>query len=370
MKTVDLLYISFVDLDGAVDSGSGVRPVAMRQAFEALGLSVYCVDGWPKNRRKREESIHDAMRFLDTHTVKACYVEPPSGPIFLRADRQLLMRVHEKGIPMGIFYRDLFWRFDTKFHGVSWLKRRLIRFLQERDLRLFKKTMDLFFFPSAQVAEAADFGVSWMSLPPGCSDDDEVVRQRAEKERILHKEVPALLYVGGILGDYGLDLLLDSMQRLNATTTRMTLELVCRSAEWEAFCHEHPVENFSWLHVQHLQGEKLLPLYRDTDFAVIPFHKTPYMDFSVPVKLFEYLSHLKPIFATRCNAIAEVLEQEKIGWLCDANAAAMHEQMVRVLENREEASDVKAAMPEARMRNTWQKRAQKAYDAIRKAGCR
>lgn len=368
MKSFDLLYITFVDLDGAVNSGSGVRPIAMQRAFEELGLSVYCVDGWPNHRRKRREAVRKALGVLETHEFKACYVEPPTGPLLLHEDHRLLRRTHEKGIPMGIFYRDLFWRFDNKFHGVSWLKRRLIRLLQERDLRLFKHTMDLFFFPSPQVAEAADFDVPWMALPPGCEIHDDLSQQEREKERILHKKVPTLLYVGGILGDYGLDLLLDCMQRLNANEIRMDLELVCRQAEWEAFQTEHAVKEKSWLHVQHLQGDALLPLYEKADFSVIPFHKTPYMDFAVPVKLYEYLSHLKPIFATRCDAIADVLKKDTIGWITEPNAAALCGQMEKILENRLEAYRVKTMMVEARNRNTWLQRARTAVEEIHKAG--
>ena len=53
MKTVDLLYISFVDLDGPADTGSSVRPKQMLKAFREAGCEVHVLDGWNNHRKER-----------------------------------------------------------------------------------------------------------------------------------------------------------------------------------------------------------------------------------------------------------------------------------------------------------------------------
>lgn len=364
MNTWDLIYIAFVDLDGPVSSGSGVRPKAMARAFEDLGLKVKVLDGWPRDRNKRKAAIRDFETWLEDHTARACYIEPPSGPLFLRADRELIRKIHDRGIPIGLFYRDLFWRFDDKFHGVGKWKIRLIRWMQARDLRLFQQNVTRFFFPSPEVARAADFGVAWEALPPGTVVFDDAAEVAATRERLLSAPVLNLLYVGGVLGDYGLSLLLDSLQLLNRTGTRLTLTLVCREAEWQTFQESYPTEDLSWLTVHHVSGDALTPLYAAADLCVIPRQATPYMHFAVPVKLFEYVSHVKPIVATRLEATAPFIEQNGIGWTVDDNPKALSDAFDAILNDRAAAAEKLSALVLTRADNTWEKRAAAAFAAL------
>lgn len=369
MSTWDLIYIAFVDLDGPVSSGSGVRPLAMYHAFEEMGLRVKVLDGWPNDRKKRKAALRAFNQWLNDNTARACYIEPPSGPLFLRADRQLIQTIHQKGIPIGLFYRDLFWRFDDKFQGVGQWKIRLIRWMQERDLRLFQKNVDCLFFPSPEVARAADFGMPWKALPPGTVVLDDAAQVEKSRERLLHQPVLNVLYVGGTLGDYGLALLLDSLQFLNRTSTRLTLTLVCREGEWKRFQESYPTENLSWLSVHHASGEALEAFYEAADLAVIPFQATPYMHFSMPVKLFEYLSHAKPIVATRLEATAPFIEDNDIGWTVEDNPKALMEQWEDILAHREEAAAKLDALVRTRQQETWKKRAETAFHTLVE-GCR
>ncbi len=370
---VDLLYIAFVDLKGEVNSGSGVRPQKMAHAFERLGLRTKILDGWPNDRAKRRASCRSLLSWLETHTVGCCYIEPPTGPLFVREDRMILKKIREKKIPTGIFYRDLFWKFPQKFYGVHALKVQVIRALQKRDLRLFRQTMDLFFFPSERAAEAADFGVPWKALPPGTDDSPNGAAMQDpsflqnERQRFQQKGALHAFYVGGILGDYGLDLLLDSMTFLNRQETKLTLTVVCRPAEWEKFQEIYPIEEQPWLRVVHAQGAELEPLYEEADLAFIPFHQTEYMDFSVPIKLMEYISHLKPMVVTNCAATASFVQTNEIGWVAEDNPRAIMEQLEWILAHREDIVRKEQNLLVCRAENTWEKRAEEALRAIRDA---
>lgn len=87
--------------------------------------------------------------------------------------------------------------------------------------------------------------------------------------------------------------------------------------------------------VKHLSGEALNQLYQEMDFAFIPRFKSTYNDFSVPVKLVEYLSNELPVIATNCSAQEEIINRDGYGVICKDDPNSMAEAIATMINNAE-----------------------------------
>lgn len=366
MDIVDLLYITFVDLNEPANSGSSVRPQQMLHAFQKIGCSMKVLDGWHNKRKERRAHVKEVMRWLDTHQVRYCYVEPPSGPFFVREDLMLLKKLHKMGVPIGLFYRDIYWRFKSQFTKINPLKFFLIQCLQRRDLAVFKKTVSLFYFPTRQMASIADFHVPFAILPPGAELSEADSPDFLEIERIRNADVLTLFFVGGLSPSYGFDILLDAVKTINQQQLRLRLTVACREQEWLDFQQRYTVETWDWLTVHHVSfGDGLEELYQQVDFSVLPLRKNTYTDFAISVKLFEYVAYRKPILCTNLDAMSQIVEENDLGWVCKDTA----EEMTRVLESIiadrrsiiEKKENIKRFLPD----NTWEARARKVFSTLK-----
>ena len=311
-----ILYITFIDMDKDPASGSGVRPQRMLEAFRELGYEVKLLEGIGNDRGKREKGTAEIRRWLKTQRPDLCYIEPPSGPLFFHCDRSLIRYIKSLGIPVGLFYRDAYWKFPEFATGAKKsLKDRckgwLIRRMQIRDAALFERCCSVVYFPSQTML--AHFSFPRMEiLPPGCFHALRTRRVRREGE------VCTGIFVGGATVRYGMGLLLEAAARLNREKVRLHLTVVCAEQGWTTFLAQNPVYREAaeapWLEVHHLHaGPELEELYARSDFGIIPVLRNIYNDFGVPIKLFEYLSHLLPIVATDCTEIARLVEGQGIG---------------------------------------------------------
>ena len=75
------------------------------------------------------------------------------------------------------------------------------------------------------------------SLPPAGEDH---LSERCPEEKTC-------IYVGGLDGGYGVGMLLEALEQLNAGDRTYRLILVCREAEWAAF--QSPYKEAPWLEV-------------------------------------------------------------------------------------------------------------------------
>lgn len=365
MARYDLLYIAFIDLQEPVDSGSGVRPQQMLRAFQNLGYKIKVLDGWNNKRKQRRERVHELLRWIDENEVDYCYVEPPAGPYFVSADLRLLNKLHKKGVTIGLFYRDIFWRFQSLFGQKEKLKFQVVRWMHQRDLFVFKRTVDFFYFPSQQMAEFADFGVPYCPLPPAAEKLNVEEMEKQDIARLAEEKPLNIFYVGGITGIYGLSLLYDAVRAVNRESVRVRLHVICRENEWQEFQSAHDVAGYSWFRVSHeSHGDGLEEQYQEVDIAALAMRNTAYTRFAVNVKLYEYVAHLKPVLSTNPEAIAEIVGQNQIGWVCEDTAESIQKQLEHILENRQEILEIKKKQKIFLEENTWESRARKVMETL------
>ncbi|KXG08978.1 hypothetical protein AT864_02662 [Anoxybacillus sp. P3H1B] len=338
MKKV-LVYYPF-PLAEQANSGSKLRPHEMYKAFCKWGveqeIEVILIAGTSVERAKQFQRLVSNGTLND---IWFCYMENQTIPLWLTdpghrpkkpfIDRTILRYLQKRNIPIGVFYRDVYWKFDELYPLKGWRKK-LMQMIYRWEERFYETYCDVIFLPSIEMEKYVEIDRPMIDLPPG------------GKQRVIHreenKELPVKgLYVGGINNeDYGLFLLLDALEIVNQNDSFIQLTVVCRKNEFDALSHEKKERiNRLGVEVRHISGEELDRLYEKMDFAFIPRLRSEYNDFSVPVKLVEYLSNMLPVVATDCLAQKRFVEEGGYGVICEDHPQSVAEAIRIMIDQKE-----------------------------------
>ncbi len=347
-----LLYITYIDF-GEMGSGSSVRPQRMAKAFEELGIDVKLVSGLQNRRKERKQTLRETMKWLDENKVDACYIEPPSCPIYLKEDYKLIEKVHSLSIPTAVFYRDAHWLY-ADWWGVKGVKAMALKYMHRRDLKLFQTCCNIVYFPSKTMGDLFSH-VPFMGtgiLPPGCLSV-------APEHDTLYKR---LIYVGGVSKAYGTDLLLDAFRQLQEENSDIQLTFCCREGEGAEFLIQwQSLSNVTFIHAS---GDELNEHYRECDGGILPLRRDRYMDFALPVKLFEYWGNALPVIATDCPEVKGMIEKYDCGVVCNASASALAQGIKAFYENREKTGKLMEQTQIAAGKNRWVDRANQIFEDL------
>ncbi|WP_027409264.1 glycosyltransferase [Anoxybacteroides tepidamans] len=338
MKKV-LVYYPF-PLAEQANSGSKLRPHEMYKAFrewsEKKGAETILIAGTSAEREKR---FRELVREGKLDNIWFCYMENQTIPLWLTdpghkpqkpfIDRTVLRYLKERNVPIGVFYRDVYWKFDELYPLKGW-KKKVMQTIYRWEERFYERYCDVVFLPSVEMGKYVAIDRPMTDLPPGGKR-----REVAREER--HDSIARGLYVGGINSeDYGLFLLLDALEIVNEHKPTMQLTIVCRKNEYDALSADKK-ERIRRLgvEVKHISGAELDRLYEQMDFAFIPRLRSEYNDFSVPVKLVEYLSNELPVVATNCLAQKRFIEEDEYGVICEDNPQSMAQAIQIMIDQKE-----------------------------------
>ncbi len=363
-KAINVLVVTYKDLDASNETGSTRRPLEMIEAFRSIGCSVKVLSGLQNRIRERTKRVRGILRYVEEEAVDFCYVEPPSGPLLCPADVYLVRCLSSHGVPVSLFYRDAYWLMPGLFGAGSRLKDWVIRLLSKRDLRLFRNNCHAIYYPSDGLrrlvdAEAMRLGrckkCKEMLLPPGC-----IIPHAEDSRDSAVKGVPTAIYVGAANNRYGAPTILASMKAVNEKRIRCNLIFVCPKDQWDAVDEENAsCRDEDWFTLVHTSdSSELRSLYDESDFALMAYKRSPYNDIAAPIKLFEYISYLKPILSTDCTFSAEFILNNNIGIVVPDSI----EQYVAGLEEmcqRFKEDGFRNALLRTRESNMWQERARK-----------
>ncbi|MBN1821371.1 MAG: glycosyltransferase [Prolixibacteraceae bacterium] len=343
MKVVYISYKDFSDLS----SGSKVRPFKIYKAFLEQGNDVILINGKTNQRLKLFSTFLKSNALRD---VDYCYIEPstyPANPL----DYIMFVYFKLRKIPIGYFYRDMYYGFPELFE-VGSIKGKILIFRYKTDIILFKRLFKVVFFPSLLMADNFNFKIK-VSLPPAGEIEFDQVNNKLNK---------SIVYVGGINKILGSKMLLEAMDIVNYKHLRIKLNLICRK---EDLVNIEEYKHKKWLNVLHLSGEDLKEIYYKSDFAVIPRRRNPYFDFSMPVKLFEYMSFGMPIVATGCTEMAKFIESNSIGIIVEDNAASLAKGILYLYDNPSEIINFQENIKSSLIsENLWVHRVQKIEKSL------
>lgn len=358
-----LLYLTYISFDKLPTSGSSVRPQKMKEALEKLEIEVKTFDGISNNIQLRKQKVKEIKELLKIWKPDACYIEPPSGPFFYFGDIQLIKYLHKNGIPISIFYRDAYWKYpdysiERKESLKAKVKRYIVKCMQIWQWKVFKKNIDIIYFPSLTMAKEFDC-LKKEVLPPGafmsdCSEKNEV------------SKIIQYIFVGGAARNHGTFLTINSFKRLNENEIKAKLIYVCPEEQWLTLGIDKK-QYKDWLEVIHTSGdENLKPLYEKADIALLIAPRTFYRDFAVPIKIFEYMSYCKPMLVTNCTETARIVIENNIGWVTKDDENSVINELEFLCSNPDKVLEVKNNIQRARDNNLWVCRAKKVIEDLSK----
>ncbi|MGP4079008.1 glycosyltransferase [Pseudalkalibacillus sp. R45] len=332
-----LLYFPY-ELQKNPKSGSGVRPKKITEAFQRYAdsnnMRLEIISGHSEERKRLTESFK--QKGLVNETL-FCYMENSTMPYWLtdkdhfprhpKTDASFWMYLKKHKVPISLFYRDVYWKFDDMYvpPGGKKVFTPIMRAIYQKELRTFSKVVDLLYLPSLEMNQSVGWTGEYSELPPGMEG------MHVQSTQSRGKETASAVFVGGISDQKGMLMLLEVFKKINATKA-VDLQLVCRENEYRKYIEMHKYETETWLTVSHKSGQELKDVYEQADIALIPREINTYHDFAVPVKLFEYQSYGLPIVATNCKAQARILNDEKTGKTADDNAEDFSKAILEAIE--------------------------------------
>lgn len=293
-------------------SGSQVRPYSMLKAFEAIGYEVDLVAGYGLERKRAINKIERAVRqgrkydfiYSESSTMPTLLTEKHHFPSYPFLDFGFFRWAKGNSIPIGLFYRDIYWKFPMYADEVSWIKRAVSIPMYKYDWRKYKRLLTHLFLPSVKMQEVLpnEWSAGISALPPAC----ELKLNIKSKIRGKNNELN-LFYVGGVLPPgYDLRPLFQTIKGLDG----IHLTICSREQEWETTGRLYKPIDKRIVEIIHMSGSALQPYYEEADIFVMIRNPHEYLDFAMPVKVFETLGYGVPILTLDGTEAARFIKQE------------------------------------------------------------
>lgn len=379
-RPVMIFHVAY-RLDPEATSASGIRPLKMRRAFEAIGYRVIEISGRHPERREQIERVRAQIRgglrvdfvYSENATAPTGLGEPVTPATSLTRDIRFLRFCRRSGIPVGLFYRDIYWNFPIYTEVLSWPMYAIMRALHRRDLRGYRRAGIDIYLPSMEMAEWVPIidPARFRELPPGCEIRDPAPHggaagpgataarpaaadPAAAADRSGAERPPLrLLYVGGLGDTYRLH---ESVRAI-AGREGVSLTICTREAEWQQRESEYRELMAPNIRVVHRSAEGLRELYDEANAALLAVEPIVYWTFAVPVKLFEYLGNGKPVLASEGSFSGRFVRDQGVGWTVPYGGAEFGELLDRLVADPAELQRVTERAREVRHEHTWEARA-------------
>lgn len=353
-----VLFHAPYPLDPRPASASRQRPNRMLAGLERAGYAVLRMLGDPPVRSLAYADLCDRLR-AGQH-IAFVYSENSTQPnalaTSLRAgfapllEARLLRLCVAHRIPVGQFYRDVYWRFPESQASAPLLRRLLMQVLYRLDLQVLRRSTAHLFVPSLPMVPVIPFAPErCTALPPGTAVHDSTTPQD------LH-----LLYVGSIGGEYGLTECLRGLWEVEGVRTT----LVVPEKAWAAHRAEYEPLLTDRVRVVHAAAHELAPLYDQASACLLMVEPNEYRRFAVPLKMYEYLGYGKPTLASRGTLAGEMVEQLGTGLAIDCDATAIAEAVGRLREHPEELAELTERVRRERHEHTWDERVRTVAEVL------
>lgn len=348
-------------------SASQIRPRKMLQAFQNIGYDVAVVMGRAQQRKQQGDEIKRRILngeqfdfiYSESSTMPTLLTEPNHLPVSRSIDFGFFEFCKARGIRIGLFYRDVYWKFPRYKQTVGSLKSAFAIHYFKRDLAEYSRLLDILYMPTElafDIVKNETASIAHAPLPPGCDKNEQAMNERldivgryaSEKDKPLR-----LLYVGHIGGDYGFDTLIDALGRVQGTEVTFCV----RKDDFEAYERADELTKMPNVTIANASGSGLEPLYHGADIALMCFDENPYLKAAMPFKTFEYIAHGLPIITCGALSVANFILENNVGWVVDGRPEELARLINRLSHQKEEVQEKSSCSIEAARKNTWDDRA-------------
>lgn len=335
-------------------AATALRPRKMRDAFLQAGYRVCEISGYAAQRRRRMRALAQMLErgerfdfcYSESATMATPLTEPSHLPPHPFLDHTFFVSLRRAGIPVGLYYRDIYWRYPSYVESLGPALATAMRGVYLWDLAWYRLGLDRLYLQS----EAMSAEVPWVPaerhgvLSPGADIVDTP----------LPGDGPLRLFYVGALGEYyRLDTLVEAVRGLEG----VELTLCTRPEIWRAHeDHYRPLMDSS-IRVVHGSGPELEPYYAECSVASLVVEPSAYRDFVLPVKLFEYLGHGRPVLATANTLVGSYVSDNGVGWAVPYTREGLRAALVELRDHPETVREVTRRCRDFRVEHTWRARA-------------
>lgn len=347
-------------------SGSQVRPYQMAKAFENIGYEVEMATGYGADRKKAIRKIKGDVRkgrkfdfiYSESSTMPTLLTEVHHLPIYPFLDFGFFRWAKRNEIPVGLFYRDIHWKYETYKENVAWFKQLVSIPLYLYDWVAYRILIDHLYLPSLLMQKVLP--TKWLEdnlspLPPGG-------KNKVLASNTLVSSKLNLVYVGGVHPPgYNLTPMFEVLDLLK--DKNIFLRICCRQEEWESIKSIYRSFLNTNIEIVHWSGSRLRDLYMVADLFLLLWENHEYLDFAMPVKVLEALGYAVPIITLSGTEAARFIESEDIGWVVNSVEEAKI-LLEFLMDNPQEIQNKKKQVVEAQARHTWEARALTVVDTL------
>ena len=356
-----------------VEHGMGarmVRPRKMIEAFRNIGYDVYVIDGFSENRKKLIKTIKNQIcsgviydfMYVESSTEPMLLTVPHHLPTYPFLDFGFFRFIKAHSIPIGLFYCDIYWKFDTYGNDLPAWKRIGGLLNYQYDIKQYKKYLSKFYVPNLQTMRYLgedELTKIAAELPPGA--DDLIVNKSSYACRDFSEKPLTVFYVGGIGNHYQILELVKAIYR----TDCCRLILCCRKNEWEReknLFSEYLSEKITIIHET---TDRLEPYYAEADLCSLLFRIDEYTKMAIPFKSFEYIAHETPVICTKGTAMGDFIEKYDCGWTIPFDVNSISNVLCEIIKSPGILKEKEGKCIIAKGNNLWTTRAtQVASDLI------
>lgn len=350
-------------LNPEATSASGIRPVQMLKAFNEIGYTVDIVDGTSAQRKKAIKQVKDKIRngkqydftYSECSTMPTLLTDPHHLPLAPFVDFSFFSFLRKHTIPIGLFYRDIYWLFEEYKESIPLWKVYFAKIFYRYDLFKYRSLLNIIYLPSRKMAEHIPIIDTRICepLPPGHTG-------LVAAKRDLAPNRLNLLYIGGLGPNYKMHDLFKALE----DCPDIHLTLCTRETEWLAvkdeYCPDTIPDN---IHIVHKSGAALVDLYMKTDIALLLVSPMIWRDFAAPVKLYEYIGYGTPVISSEGTLVGNFVEDNKIGWTIPYDVSSIKELLTKLQRDKSLIEPETEAIRTIAAKHSWQTRARKvAHD--------
>lgn len=340
--------------------GSSLRPAEMLRAFENIGYEVVQVTGQSRERARKIKQVLDDVekgRVIDfvygeSATTPNALSDESHIPRHPMLDARFFRSMRHANVRVGVFYRDIYWRFDEYNTATGPAKRTAAKAFYRLDLEAYRRGVDVLFVPSEAMGDLLPArlrrSLRIVPLPPGGTPPP--THPSAEPRGGIR-----IIYVGGVSPPlYSLD---RTFQAIDGRED-VSLTVCCRPSE-----RSHLQDTPSNCTIVHAQGSELDELYRQADLALALLGSHPNREFAIPIKVFEAIAHDVPVIVDRGTAVGDLVDELGLGVTIGQNDPfeALLDELVRDDDGRRALTQHVAA---SRDDHTWNARARSVVEAL------
>lgn len=353
-------------LNSRATSASGIRPLKMLEAFKLLGYRVELVTGYSLERKKKiarlkyninNGEVYDFV-YSESSTMPTILTDTHHLPLRPFSDFNFFAFCKSKDIPIGLFYRDIYWAFDGYGHGLNKIKSFFAKACYKYDLKNYNKYLTKLYLPSIEMGKYIPIVNEsiFSPLPPGHD-----VKEISRNVKYINSNCLKLFYVGGMSSHYQMQVLFEVVCK----QPNVRLTICTRESEWLAVKDTYPVLTDN-IKVVHKSGSEMQSLMQEADIVSLFVKPQEYREFAAPVKLYEYLGNNKPILASKGSLAGEFVENNRIGWSIEYKAEALVNFLSNLINDMSEIESIKNQMQVVANQHNWGARAQQVIADLSK----